>query len=702
MRQALLTLMIMTTAFTAADASDAGAQPQPPAAKKSPHVTEVHGQRLVDDYFWLRDKPNPDVKAYLDAENAYTDAQMGSTAGFQEALYKEMLGRIKETDVNVPYRKAGYFYYSRTEQGKQYPIYCRKKGSLEGPEEITLDLNRLAEGEKFMSLGVYQVSDDGKLLAYSTDNTGFRQYDLYVKDLTTGAVREKVAEKVGSVAWAADNATVFYTVEEDKTKRQYRLYRHRLGAGHDLIYEEKDEAFNVGVGRTRSGAYLVLGIGSLTTSEARVLEAGQPSAEWKMVAPRVAEQEYDLDHHGDRFYIRVNDTGRNFRLVTAPVASPDRSSWKEIVPHRSDVMLEGIDCFKGHYVLFERESGLPQIRITDLRTSASHRMAFPEPAYTASPGPNAEFDTGTYRYNYQSLVTPNSVFDYDMDKRTSTLLKEQPVLGGYDRTQYVTERIYATAQDGVKVPISIVYKKGLARDAKAPLYLYGYGSYGFPLPITFSSNRLSLLNRGVVCALAHIRGGGDLGKPWHDDGRMMKKRNTFTDFIAVAEHVIAEKYTAKDKIVIEGGSAGGLLVGAVTNLRPDLFRAVVSKVPFVDVINTMLDESLPLTVGEFEEWGNPKKKDAYDYMRSYCPYSNLEKKAYPAMLVKTSFNDSQVMYWEPAKYVAKLRTLKTDAKPLLLKTNMAAGHGGASGRYDYLKEVAFDYAFILSQLGITQ
>ena len=692
-----MTSLSANSTLTAADAA------VPPVARKTPKTDIVHGERRVDEYFWLRDKANPEVAAYLEAENAYTDGVMAPTAPFQEALYKEMLGRIKETDEEVPYRKDGYFYYSRTEAGKQYPIYCRRQGSLEAPEQVTLDLNALAVGRKFMALGVYTTSDDGTKLAYSTDDTGFRQYDLYVKDLTTGETGPKVAGKVGSAAWAADGKTLFYTVEEEQTKRQYQLYRHLVGsAKHDLVYEEKDEAFNVGVYRTRSLKYLVLGMGSLTTSEARVLPADQPAAEWKVVAPRVHDQEYDLDHHGDWFYIRVNDTGRNFRLVKAPVEAPGREHWKEVVPHRPDVMLEGTDFFQDFYVLAERERGLPQFRVTSFATGATHDIEFPEPTYSASAGANPEFATTHFRYRYQSLVTPASTFDYDVTARTSTLLKEQPVLGGYDRTQYVSERLFATAKDGVKVPISIVYRKDLKRDGQAPLYLYAYGSYGFPLPVTFSSNRLSLLDRGVTFAIAHIRGGGEMGKAWHDDGRMMKKKNTFTDFIASAEFLHAGKYSSPDRTVIEGGSAGGLLMGAVANMRPDLFKAVVSKVPFVDVVNTMLDESLPLTVGEFEEWGNPKKKDEYDYIRSYCPYSNLSKQAYPSILVKTSFNDSQVMYWEPAKYVAKLRTLKTDAHPLLLKTNMAAGHGGASGRYDFLREVAFDYAYILGQLGITR
>jgi oligopeptidase B len=691
----------MTTPLVESTVHSEGTSAKPPVASKVPKIDEVHGDRRVDDYFWLRDKKNPDVAAYLEAENAYSDAVMKPTVPFQDALYKEMLARIKETDVNVPYRKGGFWYYSRTEQGQQYPIYCRKAGSLEAAEAITLDLNQLAVGQKFMSLGAYAVSDDGNLLAYSTDNTGFRQYTLYVKDLRTGAVRETVAEKVGSVAWAADDKTLFYSVEEEETKRPYRIYRHTLDTDdHDLVYEEKDEAFNAGVWRTRSLRYLVINLGSHTTSEARYLPADQPGGEWKLVAPRIAEQEYDIDHHGDSFYIRANDKGRTYRLVKAPVGSPGREGWQEVVPTRPDVMLEGTDFFKSHYVLFERESGLPQLKVVDFASGASHRIAFPEPTYSAFPGANAEFDTTTFRYTYQSLVTPSSTFDYDMEKRASRLMKQVEVLGGYDPARYRSERVFATARDGVKVPVSLVFKKDLVKDGKAPIYLYGYGSYGFALPISFSSNRLSLLDRGAVFAIAHIRGGGDLGKPWHDEGRMMKKKNTFTDFIACAEFLLSEQYGSKDRLVIEGGSAGGLLMGAVTNMRPELWKAVVSKVPFVDVVNTMLDENLPLTVGEFEEWGNPKRKDEYEYIKSYCPYTNLAAKAYPTILVKTSFNDSQVMYWEPAKYVARLRTLKTDKNPLILKTNMAAGHGGASGRYDALHEAAFDYAFILTQMGL--
>jgi oligopeptidase B len=666
-------------------------------------VDVIHGDRRVDDYYWLRDKANPEVAAYLEAENAYADDVMAPTEPFQEALYEEMLARIQETDLSVPYREGGYFYYSRTEEGKQYPILCRKKESLEAPEEVTLDLNALAEGHRFLSLGAYVVSDDGSLLAFSTDITGFREYTLQVKDLRAGEVLPERIEKTGSVSWAGDGRSLFYTVE-DEAKRPYRLYRHVVGTpGPDaLVYEEADALFRVFAGRSRSREYVFLAAASHTTTEIRYLPSGQPEGAWKTIAAREHEHEYDVEHHADRFFIRTNDQGRNFRLVWAPVEDPRRENWKEVVPHRAHVMLEGVEVFRDHTVLLERAHGLPRMRVTNLRSGATHDIAFPEPAYSASPGANAEFDTGTFRYTYQSLVTPSSVFDYDMETRKSTLLKEQPVLGGYERARYHSERLLATAPDGVPVPVSLVYRKGLKRDGSHPMLLTGYGAYGYPFPVGFSSNRLSLLDRGFVFAIAHVRGGGEMGKAWHDDGRMMMKRNTFTDFIAVVEHLAGERYTSREQLVVEGGSAGGLLMGAVANMRPYLFKVIVSKVPFVDVINTMLDASLPLTAGEWEEWGNPHVKEPYEYMKTYCPYTNLESKAYPTMLVKTSFHDSQVMYWEPAKYVAKLRALKTDDNVVLLKTNMEAGHGGASGRYDYLREVAFDYAFVLSRLGVSE
>ena len=700
---------ILVLAMTTVSADDKPASPSssmtPPVAKKIHTENHINGGNLVDDYRWMREKSNPEVAQYLEAENAYTDAFMKPTEALQKKLYDEMISHIKETDVNVPYRYGGYFYYARWEAGKQYQIQCRKKGSLDAPEQITLDINELARGEKFMALGSYNTSDDGNLLAYSTDNTGFRQYRLHVRDLRTSKDLPDTAEKTGSIAWANDNKTIFYTVE-DPAKRQYRLYRHTLGSdskNDDLVYEEKDERFDVRIRKSRSSKYLFLESGSHTTSEARYLDASTPTGEWKLIAPRQQDVEYYPDHLGDRFYIRTNDKGRNFRLVSTPISNPGKDNWKEIVPVRTEVMLSNFEEFQDFYVLVERENGLPQLTIVNLATGAKQRISYPEPVYTASPQVNREFKTKVFRYSYQSLVTPFSVFDYDVEKHTSTLLKQNEVPGGYDKSRYKSERVWATAQDGTKIPVSVIYRQDLKKpDGSNPLYVYGYGSYGSILSDTFGSNRLSLLDRGVVMAYAHIRGGGDMGKPWHDAGRMMNKMNTFTDFIACAEYLVANKYGARDKIAVEGGSAGGLLMGAVTNLRPDLFRVVVSHVPFVDVMNTMLDASLPLTVGEYEEWGNPNEKPAYDYMLKYSPYDNLKKTAYPAILVKTSFNDSQVMYWEPAKYVAKLRTLKTDNNILLLKTNMAAGHGGSSGRYDYLKEIALDYAFILTQLGVEQ
>jgi oligopeptidase B len=677
--------------------------PAPPVARKVHTENHINGGDLVDDYHWLREKSKPEVAQYLEAENAYAESVMKPTDGLQKKLYDEMVSHIKETDMDVPYKQDDYYYYSRWETGKQYRIFARKKGSLSAPEQITLDVNELAKGEKFMALAVYEVSEDGNLLAYSTDNTGFRQYRLHVRDLRTGKDLPDTAEKTGSIVWASDNKTLFYTVE-DPAKRQYRLYRHKLGTDSktdELVYEEKDERFDLSIDKSRSRQYLFMTSGSHTTSEARYLEAANPTGEFKLVAPREQNIEYYLDHIGDKFYIRTNDKGRTFRLVTAPVSDPGKNNWKEIVPVRNDVMIGDIEAFHDFYVLMEREHGLPQITVVNLASNAQQRITFPEPAYTAFAQTNREFNSHLFRYSYQSLVTPMSVFDYDVEKHTSTLLKQNEVPGGFDRTRYKSERLWATAQDGTKVPISVVYRKDLKKDdGSNPLYVYGYGSYGLPLPISFSPARLSLLDRGIVMAYVHIRGGGELGKPWHDAGRMMNKMNTFTDFIACTEYLVANKYGSRDKIAIEGGSAGGLLMGAVTNLRPDLFKVVVSHVPFVDVMNTMLDASLPLTVGEYEEWGNPSEKPAYDYMIRYSPYDNLKKGTYPAILVKTSFNDSQVMYWEPAKYVAKLRTLKTDNNVLLLKTNMAAGHGGSSGRYDNLKEIAFDYAFILTQLGV--
>ena len=692
--------MAQTTTTTTTDGA-----PAPPVAKKVPHTTNVHGMTLSDDYFWMRDKKNPEVISYLEAENAYTDAMMKSTAALQEKLYKEMLSRIKETDQNVPYPLDGYLYYTRTEQGKQYPTYARRKGSMSAPEEVLLDLNEMVKGHPFMSVADFEVSDDTNLLAYSTDSTGYREYTLNVKDLRTGAAT-KIAERVSSVAWADDNKTLFYVVDHPVNKNPYQLYRHTVGkaGADDLVYEEKDEMFEIGVERSRSRGYLFLTAASHTTSEVRYLPADRPDAEWRVMRPREAGHEYYADHHGDQFFIRTNEKGaRNFKLVSAPASDPRRENWKEVIPHRAGVMLDRVEMFKDFYVVSERGNATPRLRVFDYKTAKATDISVPEPVYTISFGANREYDTSKVRYNYQSFVTPSSVYDYDVKTGRSELLKRQPVLGGYDPKLYNSERVYATASDGMKVPVSLVYKKELKLDGKRPLLLNAYGSYGIPSNVTFSSQRLSLLDRGVVFAVAHIRGGGDLGKEWHDAGKMMSKKNTFTDFIAAAEYLVNQKYTSRDRLVITGGSAGGLLMGAVTNMRPDLFKAVVAYVPFVDVINTELDDTLPLTAGEWEEWGNPvKNKENFQYMLSYSPYDNVAAKDYPAMLVKTSLNDSQVLFHEPTKYVAKLRAMKTDKNPLLLKVNMGAGHGGASGRYDALHEAAFDYAFMLTQMGINE
>jgi oligopeptidase B len=709
LRTALLLAAIAATSTIILNGMKMDAQeqpPKPPVAKKIPKTTQIHGYTVTDDYAWLRDdkRENPEVVGHMKAENDYADAMTRSQQGLRDDLYKEMLGRIKEDDSQVPYKQGEYYYYSRTEKGKQYAIRCRKKASLTAPEEITIDENQMAEGKQFFSLGSYNISNDGNLLAFSTDVLGYRQYKLHVKDLRTGKITENLAERVTSVAWANDNKTIFYTQEEAVTKRSHKFFRTTLGSDKsDLLYEEKDELYRIFGGKTRSKGYVMLIVASSTTSECRYIPADQPAGELKLFLPRKEGHEYYVDHLGDKFYVRTNDQGKNFRLVTTPLNATAKENWKEVIPHRKDVMLEDIDCFATHFIAIERENGVPKMDVHDLTSGKSHYIEFPEPVYVAEPQQNPEFNTTIYRFNYQSFVTPSSVFDYDAKTRKRELKKQQPVLGGYDASLYKSERTYATASDGAKVPISIVYKKDLKRDGSRPLLLEAYGSYGYPNDVDFSSNRLSLLNRGVIYATAHIRGGGDLGKEWHDQGKMLAKKNTFTDFIASAEHLVKEKYTSRDRIAITGGSAGGLLMGAVTNMRPDLFKLVISYVPFVDVMNTMLDASLPLTVGEYLEWGNPNEKAAYDYMRSYSPYENIEKKAYPTMLVRTSLHDSQVGYWEPAKYVARLRELKTDNNLLLFKVKLEpGGHGGASGRYDRLKDTAFDYAFILSQFGVTK
>ncbi|HZX96898.1 MAG TPA: S9 family peptidase [Myxococcales bacterium] len=694
-----LALVLALVACASAQKPAAAPQPQPPVARKVPHATALHGETLEDDYFWLRQKGTPEVEEYLRAEAAYADAMMRPTEPLQQRLYGEMLSRVQETDAAAPFRKDGYWYYTRTEQGKQYVILCRRKGSMEGPEQVLLDLNQLSQGKKFMALGTWDVSDDGNLLAYTTDETGFRQYGLHLRDLRTGNDGPDNVARVDSVAWSRGGGWLFYVVEDPVAKRPFQLWRHAVGAAKDdLMLEEKDDRFDLEVRRSRSRDFIFVTSSSHTTSEVRFFAASDPFATPMLVQPREAGHEYYVDHRGGLLYIRTNSGGRNFRLVTAPVWAPRKENWTEVVPHREEVMLLDVDLFANNLVLTEREGGLPQIAVTDLRTGKARRLSFPESDYDVRPGQNEEWDPAALRIAYQSPVTPRSEYDVDLGSGEWKLVKRDPV-PNYDAAKYEVERIQATAGDGVRVPVAVIHRKGAPRDGSAPLFLYAYGSYGVSYPDTFDSRRFSLIDRGVTFAIAHIRGGGELGKRWHDQGRMMNKMNTFTDFIACAEHLVAQGYTGKDRLAIGGGSAGGLLMGAVTNLRPDLFHAVVAWVPFVDVLNTMLDESLPLTTGEFEEWGNPKNAAEFKYMRQYSPYDNVAAKAYPAMLVKSSYNDSQVMYWEPAKWVARLRASKTDANALLFKINMEpAGHGGASGRYDRLRETAFDYAFLLSQL----
>jgi len=677
----------------------------PPVAEKHPQVLVVHGDERIDDYFWMRDSNDPNVIAYLEAENAYTDAMMQHTQGLQTTLYSEMLARIKETDLSVPYRKDDYYYYSRTEEGKDYPIYCRKKGSLDASEEILLDQNELAKGYDYFSLGTFQVSPNHQLLAYSVDASGAEKHTLFFLDLNTFELYpETLTETYYSFAWGNDNRTVFYT-KVDSTNRPFQLWRHTLGSSPEddvLIYQEPDEAYFLSVGKTRSQAYILMSLGSKVTSEVHYLDAHNPTNSFQVIHPRQQGMEYSIEHHSDRFYIVTNDEAINFKLVKTPVAKPSKDNWQTVIPHREDVLLSSVSAFADYLVISERKGGLPMIRVQKTSTGEEQDIRFPEPTYSISPGNNPEFNTTTLRFNYTSLITPFSVFDYDMETKQRELKKETEVLGGYDRTQYESEWIMATASDGTEIPLSIVYKKGLQKDGTNPLFLTAYGSYGVSYPASFSSTRLSLLNRGVIVAIAHIRGGGEMGRKWYEDGKFLHKKNTFTDFITCAEHLIAQKWTSSDRLAISGGSAGGLLMGAVINSRPELFKVVLAAVPFVDVVTTILDTSLPLSALEWEEWGNPNDKTYYDYMKSYSPYDNVKPQDYPNILITAGLNDSRVKYWEPAKWTAKLRELKTDNNILLLKTNMGAGHGGASGRYESLKETAFEYAFVLDCLGLQQ
>ncbi len=677
--------------------------PVPPRARIRPKVNEIHGDIRIDEYAWLRDRENPEVIAYLEQENRYTDTVMRHTEELQQRLYDEMRARIKETDLSVPEPIDDWLYYSRTEAGGQYPIYCRRLNVEGSTEEILLDLNPLSEGENYLRLGAFDVSPDHRLLAWSSDTSGAESFTLRIKDLATGRqLDETIGNVSASVAWANDSTTLFYVVL-DSARRPCSLYRHALGdepSKDRLVYFEEDEAFFLDVGRTRSNAYLLLELSSHSTSEVRFASADHPDEPFRVVVPRRPGIEYGVSHHDDRFFITTNDEAPNFRLVSAPVSDPSKASWTPVLPYRPAVRVDGTDEFRNHLVVYEREAGLRQVRIIELATGEDHLISFPEPVYSIRQHDNPEFDTTLLRFTYTSMVTPSSVVEYDMATRSWTVRKQTEVLGGYDPAGYRSERLFATTADGTRIPISLVYRQPLERDGRRPLWLNGYGAYGISYDPGFSSNSLTLLDRGFVVAIAHVRGGEEMGREWYENGKLLGKPNSFSDFVAVAEHLVAEGYTAPDRLVINGGSAGGLLMGAVTNLRPDLFAAVVAEVPFVDVVNTMLDASLPLTVIEYDEWGNPNDPEAYACIRAYSPYDNVEAKRYPPMLVTAGLHDPRVAYWEPAKWVARLRARKTDGSRLLLRTNMAAGHGGASGRWDYLKEVAFKYAFVLDVLAL--
>ncbi|MBD2093155.1 S9 family peptidase [Microcoleus sp. FACHB-1515] len=682
---------------------DSLAATKPPIAPQHLHIHRLHGDERPDPYFWLRDRDNPEVIAYLEAENTYTEIMMQHTRSLQETLYKEMLSRIQEDDLSVPYRDGEFYYYTRTETGKSYPIHCRKQGSLDAPEEILLDQNELAEGQEYFRLGVFEVSPNHQLLAYAIDTTGAERYTLFFLNLETRELYpEKITDTYASFEWGNDNRTVFYTKVDD-AHRPDKLFRHQLGTAIDtdqLIFHEPDDAYFLFVVKTRSQKFILLGLASKITSEVHYLDADAPMGEFQVIRPRTTGIEYSIEHHTDYFYIVTNEDALNFKLMRAPIANPAIEHWETVIPPDETVFLEGISAFADHLVIYNREAGLPTVRVRKLSTQEEHAIEFPEPTYEVSESVNPEFNTKILRFAYTSLITPLSIFDYDLDNQMRELKKETPVLGGYDRTQYKSERVQAIAPDGTAVPLSILYKVGTERNGRNPLLLTGYGSYGYSYPDSFSSGRLSLLDRGVVLAIAHIRGGSELGRNWYENGKFLHKQNTFSDFIACAEFLIQAGWTSSNQLAISGGSAGGLLVGAVINQRPDLFRAAIAQVPFVDVVTTILDTSLPLSATEWEEWGNPNDKEFYDYMKAYSPYDNVQPKDYPALLITAGLNDPRVSYWEPAKWTAKLRSLKTDDHILLLKTNMGAGHGGASGRYDRLKEIAFEYAFLLDQWGL--
>ncbi len=671
--------------------------PKPPIAKKVPHVTELHGTKLVDNYHWLRNKDSKEVLDFLNGENAFAEATMKSSEALQGILYGEMLGRIKQTDLSVPRPEGGFLYYNRTEEGKQYSIYCRKKGAS-GKEEILLDVNKLAEGQKFMSVASFSISDNGNMLAYSTDNTGFRQYKLHFLNLETGKLTENVAERVGGVTWAADNQTIFYSTEDAITKRSDRIFRMNLGGKSEQIFEEEDALYNCGINKSLDKKFLFIQSSCSENDETWFLDSSKPTGKFKLIEKRQGELEYNVEHRDGLFYIRTNKDNKDFEVMTTSVAKSSKRNWKPLIPPIPSGTITGMLVFKDHLIYSKRENGLPGLSVHDFKNGRTRDILTGEQIYSIGNGANAEFDTVNFRFNYFSPLTSSTVYEINLNTFESKVLKQTEVPGGYDPKLYATERVYATAPDGNKVSIVLVFRKDKRSASGNPCILNGYGSYGSSASFGFNSNIFSLLDRGFVWATAQIRGGADMGIAWHDDGKMMKKRNTFTDFIAAADELVFSGITTREKLAISGGSAGGLLVGATINMRPDLCKAAILHVPFVDVINTMNDETMPLTVGEFLEWGNPKKETEFKYMLSYSPYENIRNTAYPDFLVKTSYNDSQVMYWEPAKYVARMREVGKSSS-LIFKTNMAGGHGGSSGRFDALRERAFDFAWLVLKLG---
>lgn len=686
-----------------ATAPETSTTPQPPVAKKIPKELTAHGDTRIDNYYWLNERENPEVIAYLNAENAYTQQMLGHTEGLQKKLFDEIVGRIKQNDESLPYKEDGYWYYTRFEAGKEYPIYARKKGTLTASEEVMVNANERAAGKQYYAAAGMNVSPNNQLVAFGEDTVSRRKYTIRFKDLRTGnLLQDEIPNTTGSAVWANDNKTVYYTMK-DPALRSFKIYKHTLGTPTSQdkeVYHEADETFSTFVYKTKSDKYIIIGSNSTVSNEYRFLDANTPNGTFKVLQPRERGLEYSVDHFGDKFYIVTNKDGAtNFKLMQTPVTKTGKANWKDVIAHREDVLLEGIEIFKDYLTLQERKNGLTQIRVKKWNDpKADHYISFEDEAYTAGISINPDFDTQVLRFDYSSLTTPASTYDYNMATKQRELKKRQEVVGDFNPENYEAKRIYATADDGTKIPVSLVYRKGLKLDGNNPTLQYAYGSYGSNTNPGFSSVRLSLLDRGFVYAIAHIRGGQEMGRQWYEDGKMLKKKNTFTDFVDVSEFLIEQKYTNPDKLFAQGGSAGGLLMGAVVNMRPELYKGVLAAVPFVDVVTTMLDTSIPLTTGEFDEWGNPANKEYYDYMKSYSPYDNVEKKDYPNMLVTTGLHDSQVQYFEPAKWVAKLREMKTDNNMLLLNTNMVAGHGGASGRFERYKETALQYAFLLNLL----